>query len=270
MQKELSLGNRTLSYLDVGEGPVLLLGHSYLWNAEMWSAQVEALSTQYRCIVPELWGHGQSGPVDPCEIYTLDQVVEDMLAFVEALAIDTFIPIGLSVGGMWAPRLAHRLPEQVEKLVIMDSDVGEEPAESQAHFLGMIGMAAQAGGFPPPLIEACLPFFFCDHSLKHKPELVETFRMSLSQWPKDNVSTVLALGKGIFTRPDFLKELEDIQCPALVMCGEEDRSRPPAEARRMAERLPNARLELIPQAGHIATVEQPETVNRLLVDFLNG
>ncbi len=268
MKQQIHLQGKTLSYLDIGEGPVLLFGHSYLWDAGMWSAQVNRLSAHFRCLVPELWGHGGSGPIPDCEVYPLETLTDDLQAFVSLLELDCFTPIGLSVGGMWAPRLAQRLPGQVERLVIMDSDVGEESPESQARFLGMIQMARQAGGFAPPLVEACLPFFFCDQTLEEKPEVVDAFRQQLLQWPQENIRSVLALGKGIFTRPDFLPGLSEISCPTLVMCGEQDRSRPPAEAERMAERLPNATLEIISGAGHIPTVEQPDAVTRSLVDFL--
>lgn len=52
--------DRKLTYLDQGTGPVLVLGHSYLWDSKMWQPQIEALSQHYRCIVPELWAHGQA------------------------------------------------------------------------------------------------------------------------------------------------------------------------------------------------------------------
>lgn len=59
----LEVNNRELHYLDEGEGPTLLFGHSYLWDSTMWRQQLAALRTSYRCLVPDLWGHGQSAPL---------------------------------------------------------------------------------------------------------------------------------------------------------------------------------------------------------------
>ncbi|MDF3130249.1 alpha/beta fold hydrolase [Kiritimatiellaeota bacterium B1221] len=266
---QMQLGGKKLAYLDEGEGPVLVFGHSYLWTSGMWAAQVRGLSDSYRCIVPELWGHGDSDPVGECEAYHLDTLTDDMERFVNELGIDTFAMIGLSVGGMWGARLAHRLPGRVEKLVLMDTDVGAEPAASQAKFLGMIGMAAAAGAFPPPLVEAVLPFFFCDATLQNDPAMVEAYRQSLLQWRPDAMGGTLAVGRGVFARENFLPQLAEINCPALVMAGEQDRSRPPAEAKVLADTLPNSELKIIPDAGHIPSVEQPELVSGHLRDFLS-
>jgi len=271
MKKTLTLGSKTLSYVEKGSGPAVVLGPSFLWTAEMWAAQVEGLASEFRCIVPELWGHGASGTLEEeAEVYTVERLTDDMAAFVDGLGLGRFSMVGLSVGGMWGARLAHRMPERVEKLVLMDTDLGEEPPESRERFLGMIAMAEQAGGFPPPLAEACLPFFFCDATLKEKPEVVEAFRRSLLDWSSEKIATVTALGRGIFTRLDFLASLKEIRCPALVMAGEEDRSRPPEEARRLAEHLPKGELKLIPGAGHIPSVEQPRAVTEALRVFLRG
>ncbi len=55
-----TIDNKSMHFLDKGEGPVLVFGHSYLWDSAMWAPQVDALSQHYRCIVPDLWSHGQS------------------------------------------------------------------------------------------------------------------------------------------------------------------------------------------------------------------
>ena len=73
MKHFMEIAGRRMAYLDEGQGPVLLFGHSYLWDSAMWAPQVEALKGSYRCIVPELWGHGDSDslPEGPCSLETL-------------------------------------------------------------------------------------------------------------------------------------------------------------------------------------------------------
>ena len=83
-RQQLVIADRKLSYLDVGSGPVLLFGHSYLWDSAMWAPQIATLSAQYRCIVPELWGHGQSDLL-PNNCKTLLDIADQMLELMDAL-----------------------------------------------------------------------------------------------------------------------------------------------------------------------------------------
>ncbi|MFP3710763.1 alpha/beta fold hydrolase, partial [Paraburkholderia sp. SIMBA_009] len=92
--------------------------HSYLWDAAMWAPQIDALSSRYRVIVPDLWGHGASGPL-PEGTQTLDDLAEHASALLDALEIDACAVVGLSVGGMWGARLALREPRRVRSLVLM-------------------------------------------------------------------------------------------------------------------------------------------------------
>ena len=73
MKQFMEIAGRRMAYLDEGQGPALLFGHSYLWDSAMWAPQIEALKEHYRCIVPELWGHGDSDvlPEGPCTLATL-------------------------------------------------------------------------------------------------------------------------------------------------------------------------------------------------------
>ena len=77
-RKQITLDNKRLSYLDIGTGPVLLFGHSYLCDAKMWAPQIEHLSKQYRCVVPDLWGHGESDTL-PESTHSLRDISQQML-----------------------------------------------------------------------------------------------------------------------------------------------------------------------------------------------
>ena len=74
--------------------------------------------------------------------------------------------------------------------------------------------------------------------------------------------------RAMLLRPDSHADLERLHLPALVLCGEEDRATPVAEHEAMAARLADSRLEIVPQCGHLSTIEQPDAVNRLLSDWL--
>ncbi|RWX48775.1 alpha/beta hydrolase fold, partial [Candidatus Electrothrix marina] len=170
----LLINNRELHYRDQGEGPVVLFGHSYLWDSAMWRQQIAALSTSYRCIVPDLWGHGQSAPLQ--ETPSIQSLADDHRALLCALHIECCCLIGLSVGGMWGVQLASDHPDAIEKLVIMDSFVGKEPPVSRQLYLQMLDMVEQAGALPPPLIEQLIPLFLSPLTLEEQPALATTFR----------------------------------------------------------------------------------------------
>jgi pimeloyl-ACP methyl ester carboxylesterase len=265
----LTIHGRTLGYAEHGTGFPVVFGTSYLWDATMWAPQVEALSRRYRCLVPELWGHGQSAPI-PESPYSIAQLAADMRALVDALKIDRFAVVGLSVGGMWGAQLALDLPARVQALVMMDTFVGPEPPATQARYFAMLDVLERTGRMPPPLVEQVVPLFFAPETLAGNPALVDRFRKSLLDLSTDRTPSIVALGRAIFSRPSLLERLPELRCPTLVAVGRGDRSRPVHEAEAMAKAIPGARLEIIEAAGHISNLEQPARVLGLLEDFLHA
>ena len=84
----ITINNRTLHYLDIGEGPALLMGHNYLASHAVWREQVRVLSHNYRCIVPDLWGHGDSAAV-PNHKVSIRSLAEDYWVLMQALVLKT-------------------------------------------------------------------------------------------------------------------------------------------------------------------------------------
>ena len=120
MRENCEINGKKMAYLDIGEGPVLLFGHSFLWDADMWQPQLQELSKSYRCIAPDFWGHGESEGISDSN-YSMKQIAKDYLALLDALEIQSCAVIGLSVGGMWGTEMALMAPERVESLIIMDT-----------------------------------------------------------------------------------------------------------------------------------------------------
>lgn len=260
----IDIGQRTLSYRDTGAGFPIVFGHSYLWDADMWQPQVEALSDRFRCVVPDLWGHGDSAPPPPGSVYSLDQLTFDYQQFLDVLNLERCLVVGLSVGGMWGYRLALTNPGQVAGLLLAGTDAGGEPDESRRRYFGMIDAVAAEGAITPAMIELLLPLFFGDRTLVEAPPYVGGLRRALASLAPERLPGVLALGRGIFGRPNLLHHLKQITCPTTVVVGEQDRSRSPFEARRMAEGIAGAHLHILPRAGHICNLEAPESFTALI------
>ncbi len=264
---KLIVDNKELFYLDQGKGFTLLFGHIFLWDGTMWQPQIEKLSAAYRCLNPDLWGHGCSALLNSSS-YSLEQLADEMWNFLQALAINRFILIGSSVGGMWGVNLALKYPEAVAGLVLIGTYVGAEPEASRKRYLEMIAIAQKTQMIPEPLIEQILPLYFAPATMNYQPELIEQFRQRLSQLKGERLADILTIGRAIFKRKSVLDQLPNIKCPVLVVAGKDDLSRPPSESEEMVAKLENAKLELVPNAGHLTNLEQPEQVNDLLQNFL--
>ncbi|MDP5291447.1 alpha/beta fold hydrolase [Oceanimonas sp. CHS3-5] len=260
-----------LHYLDEGNpnGFPLLLGHSYLWDSAMWAPQIAALKQQYRCIVPELWGHGRSDNLPADKPLTMTTLANDHHALMQSLGLARYAVVGLSVGGMWGIELALKHPEAVAALAVLDSDVGEEPAPSRQQYFQLLAAVEQSGCVPEPVIQACTPIFLGPATRAGQPELVAQLQASLRNVSASQVPTLVRLGRMIFSRQSRLEHLTGLNCPLLFAAGSDDIARPFAEAERMAKLAgPNAELVSIPDAGHISALEQPEAVTDMLERFL--
>ncbi|ARB28545.1 alpha/beta fold hydrolase [Pseudomonas tolaasii] len=261
------IDGQPLHYVDVGTGPVVLLGSSYLWGQEMWAPQIEALSQQYRVIVPELWGHGESGPL-PAQTGSLDDLARQNLALLDHLDIAQVNLVGLSVGGMWGARLALLAPERMNSVVLMDTHLGAEPETTRQYYFSLFKMIEDAGAIPEPLLDVVAPIFFRP-GIDRESALYQDYRKALQGFSRERLlNSIVPLGRIIFSRADILDQLPRLDADTtLVMCGEQDKPRPPAESREMAE-LIGCSLILIPEAGHISARENPDFVNEALLTFL--
>ncbi|AVI68047.1 2-succinyl-6-hydroxy-2,4-cyclohexadiene-1-carboxylate synthase [Shewanella sp. WE21] len=266
-RQQLVIADRKLSYLDVGSGPVLLFGHSYLWDSAMWAPQIATLSAQYRCIVPELWGHGQSDLL-PNNCKTLLDIADQMLELIDALEISHFSVVGQSVGAMWGAELVLKAPTRVKTLVMLNSFIGFEPEVTRAKYDGMLDMITAAKAIPAPLISAISPLFFANDAANNTPELVTGFEQSLASITAEQIPTIVKLGRMIFGRRDTMEYAEQLTLPCLIMAGVEDKARSVLESYLMSDAIDGSQLVHIPAAGHISTLEQAEFINQHLADFL--
>jgi pimeloyl-ACP methyl ester carboxylesterase len=251
----------------LGEGDVVVLGHSYLWSSEMWRPQIDVLSRHYRVIVPDLWGHGNSGPM-PKGTEDLRDIAGHHLALIDRLGVDRFTLVGLSVGGMWGAELALVAPARVRALVLMDTFVGAEPEASRQRYAAMFDAIEATGAIPEGVLDAVVPLFFSPDVASRSPQLPRDFRERLAGWDRDRLlDTVVPLGRAIFGRRSILADLSRLSMPTLVMTGTQDIPRPVPEGRQMAEALGCRFIEL-PGAGHISSLETPNAVNQYLLSFL--
>ena len=242
-----------IDYDDGGHGPVVLLGHGYSATGRMWDGQRRALGDRYRVISWDMRGHGQTeSPNDPAQ-YSAALTVADMRALLRHCGVERAVVGGLSLGGYvsLAFYLAH--PEMVRALVICDSGPGYRNADARAAWntraheraaeLEAKGLDALAG---------------------RSREMREAMGHHRSAQGLAHAARGMLAQEG----SQVIDGLAAIRVPTLIIVGDQDQPFL-APSEYMAKKIPGARLEVIPGAGHSSNLDQPDIFNRVLRDFLD-
>ncbi len=253
----------SISFEDVGTGPPVVLGHSFLCSGKMWREQVPTLAPKYRVLNVDFRGHGGSSEVT--QTFSLYDAVSDVVAVLDDLGIEKAVWCGLSVGGMVALRAALTCPDRVRALILLDTDAGAEAALPKLKYRGM-GVGARMLGVGP-LLSPITRLMFGATTRREKAHLV-------AEWKKEfsavHVPSILRGLEALMKRDSLLARLPEIAVPTLVLVGAEDRSLPPPLSRRIHDSLRDSRFVEVPAAGHLSALEQPAAVNAALLEFLGG
>tara|TARA_R110001592_G_C12576253_1_gene692946 strand:- start:20 stop:436 length:417 start_codon:yes stop_codon:yes gene_type:complete len=119
----IKIDNQPLYYLDEGHGPVVIFCHGLLTNSTMWRSQIDQLSSQYRCIAIDFWGHGKTTTI-PESVENLQDVAQHVLTLMDKLEIGSAAIVGHGSGGAIAAELILHAPARINGLVMLNSFVG--------------------------------------------------------------------------------------------------------------------------------------------------
>jgi pimeloyl-ACP methyl ester carboxylesterase len=254
-----------LAYTDEGPGPVVVLLHGFPLGREMWKEQVTGIGSMYRVIAPDLRGHGDSPA--PEGDYTIDEMADDVVELLDTLSLDGPVVVGgLSMGGYVALSLVARYPERVRALMLMDTRASADSPEA-AGKREELARAVLAAGNAGPAVEAMTPRLFAKITQEERPERVAPLRELME---RNTARGIVGALRAMASRPDRVADLAAIRVPTLVLVGEEDVVTPPVEAQSLADAIGGARLEVIPDAGHLAPYENPSVANAVILRFLDG
>lgn len=254
-----------LAYADQGPGPVVALLHGFPLDRTMWESQLTTLGSMYRVIAPDLRGHGESAA--PEGIYPIQDMAVDVIELLDALKITEPIVLGgLSMGGYVALAMAVRFPKRLRGLMLFDTKAGADTPEA-ARGREQTAREVEAAGTAEPVVTALLPRLFSPITRERRPDLIARTEAQMLRTPARAVAGAL---RGMAARPDRTGDLARIGVPTLVMVGRDDVLTPPSEAQILASAIPNAQLVEIPDAGHLAPLENPEPVNAAILTFLGS
>ena len=239
--------------------PWLVLGHSLACSVRMWDPQIAALKDKYRILAYDTRGHGASeAPGGP---YTLEMLADDLFFLLKELKISKTHYCGLSMGGMIRQTFALKYPGAFQTLTLADT-TSRYPAEAWPLWQERIKIAETKG--MEPLAQPTLERWFTEPFRRKNAAAVEEIRKLILATP---VAGYVGCCHAI-PKINLTARLKEISCPILVIVGEQDPGTPPAMAREIHDNAPGSKLVTLPQAAHLANLEQPEGFSRALGEFL--
>jgi pimeloyl-ACP methyl ester carboxylesterase len=228
--------------------PIVLVP-GMLCTTEIFASQIAAL-----------WPYGSVTVASTLE----GDTIAKMAAAILAAAPPRFALAGISMGGYIELEIMRQAPERVLKLALLDTEARPDTPEQTAQRRALLAQV-DTGNFET-LLALAVPAIV--HPVRQDdPVLRETnVRMGLTvgieRWARQ-VEAVMA-------RIDYRPSLPAISVPTLVLVGDSDTFTPPDRAEEMAAAIPGARLVVVPECGHASTIEQPDAVNRALIEWITG
>ena len=253
-----------MAYDDRGEGSPVILLHGFPLCRKMWEKQRVALvEAGYRVITPDLRGFGESEATESG--YGMASLADDVAALMERLGLGQAVVGGMSMGGYVLLSLLENHYERLSAALFIvtrgvdDDEKGKEKRTALAEVV--------KGGHPEAVSEAFEKILFAGGTKEDQPWIIE----EVTGWMKSTDPRALIGGlTGMRDRKNYLPLLNHFTLPTLVIGGEEDITIPPENAEALAEGLPNSTLKILPKAGHMANMEQPDAFNEALLEFLEA
>lgn len=261
------IGSRTIAYLDSTPGQkelrALVLLHAFPIGANLWEPQMRSIPAGWRLITPDLRGFGGSTELDSLSALSMADYADDVVDLLQELGIARAVIGGCSMGGYAALALYASAPELFEGLILANTRAGADSPEARANRRNMLALVDREG--PSGISREMMPKLLGKGTQETNPAAEATVRRLIKQQSPIAIRSAI---HRMMHRVDSVPLLAQVSVPTLVITGEEDEMIPVDESRRMAGAIPGAKLVIIPNAGHLANLEQPDAFNNALSTFL--
>ncbi|HJT37682.1 MAG TPA: alpha/beta hydrolase [Actinomycetota bacterium] len=269
---------------EAGSGPTVVFVHGFCLNASSWHYQLQGLADEFRIVVYDMRGHGESER-PASDDWSMEAHARDLDAVISAVADGPVIVVGHSMGGMalieYCGMFPQKLGDDISAIALVDTTAHDVMG-------GMVPSAARVATPALRLLEQAAtmaaarnPEAF-DRVRKNQKNMVAMLIRLMGFGPKAHRHQLAFMTQMLEAIPaeilvpivralrtmDISSALDHIDVPTLVIVGARDRLTPRAAARYLATAVHGARLEVIPHAGHMPMLEQPEAFNALLRKFL--
>jgi pimeloyl-ACP methyl ester carboxylesterase len=256
-----AVNGQKLYYEDTGgDGPVVVFSHGLFMDHAMFAPQVEALKGRYRCITWDERGHAGTAS-DTLAPFSYYDSADDLAALLAHLGIERAVLAGMSQGGFLSLRCALTHPEIVRALVLIDTQAGvEDPERLKGHM--QLADAWATGGLSDPIADVVAGIILGDGWSG-----AEAWK---AKWREIAPVNLLGCMNTLATRDDVTAKLGQINVPTLVVHGDADAAIELSLAEALTAGLPDARLVVVPGAGHAANLTHAAVVNPAIAAFLDG
>jgi len=259
--QSVSINGLDIAYQRSGDGPPLVLLHGFICDSRVWRPQIDELSRDFDVIAWDAPGCGQSS--DPGEEFSMAEFADRLAGLLDNIGLSSAHLLGLSWGGTMAMEFHRRHQDRVFSLILADTyagwtgSLGAEQAEQRlARCLGESEMPAEEW------VPQCVPDAFSSTAPK---ELLDGYASIMSDF---HPAGFRAMSRAVV--PDSRDILPGITVPTLLIWGDSDKRSPLTAGEAMRDAIPGSRLVVIPGAGHVSNMEQPEQFNAAVREFLQS
>jgi pimeloyl-ACP methyl ester carboxylesterase len=261
---KVNLSDTKLFVEQAGRGQPLLLIHGFPFNHEMWRPQIETLAGNSKIIAPDLRGHGQSPPTPGP--YSMDMLADDCASVLEKLGVQQPVTVcGLSMGGYVSFAFFRRYPQLVAGLILVATRSGADAEEAKKN-RDIAAEKVRTEG-TQPVIESMLPIAMSPTTYQKQTDLVQQVEGIMQKTTPEGLISALM---GMKSRPDSTPTLDKITVPTLILHGADDQIIPTSEAEAMHAAIQGSQFIIVPDAGHLPNLEQPQIFNQAVDGFLAG
>jgi soluble epoxide hydrolase/lipid-phosphate phosphatase len=271
-----------MHYVEQGDGfPVLFLhGFPELWYS--WRYQIPALADAgFRAIAPDMRGYGETDKPEGIEAYDIHHLVADMIGLLDALDLPRAVIVGHDWGGViiWQMALMH--PERVERVISLNTpftrrsrrrptEAYKELPDGRFNYILYFQEPGRAESDIEPDIESWLDTTIRGIATEQGFITGDTIKVFADAFRKGGFTGPLNYYRNIDRNWETTAYLEgrQVTMPTLMICAENDPILIPQSAQRMPEYIPDLTTHLIKNCGHWTQQEQPDEVNRLILEFL--
>ena len=261
--------------LTAGSGPALLLLHGTGGHLETYQKNVTELSQHFQVIVPDMIGHGYTDRPDVD--YTLDDYADHLFALLDHFGVSTAYLSGESIGGCIAAWMALRSPERAAALVL-NTGILERPDEAGLAQLADLEVrtARLVDELTLDVVRRRMEWLVLDPSVMTDEMIRIRYDIYSQPGMVDDVvkilHAVLEMNRGLYCGGDYIdaKRLPEISCPTLVLWSDHNPGKPYERVKPAIDSIPNVKVHVVADAAHWPQFEQPQVVNRHMIDFLLG
>jgi len=255
--------NAEIFYTVSGRGPAVVLLHPFPSCHEFWLPVAENLSHQYRVILPDLRGMGQSGV--GTSTVTMNSHAMDIAAIVREIGVDKAVFMGCSIGGYILFECWRVMREQVRGLVLCNTKAAADSEEARANRVKSIADVQSRG--PSPFCDKMAMICMSESTQRNRPDIFAAARNSMRL---SSVEGLVANLGCLRKRQDSVPTLPSIQVPTLILTGKDDVLTKPDDALAMHQGIAKSRMLTVQKTGHYTPFENPEETTHVLRQFLDG